>query len=190
MEPDRPDDPEIRPEEAEAPPEEAEIPEMEVSQPSERDTVLAAVMREESEKVELEELTREILARRQGFGLRHVALIFATAMSVWIWIWPPSVLRIQAPGPPPTEQEEATLRLIMYFQAQRIEQYRLDTGRVPQELEDAGPVFQGVEYIRLTDRDYRILGRTSRVILSYSSVEPIDAFVGDGASILDLGVIE
>ena len=88
------------------------------------------------------------------------------------------------------KQEEATLRLVMYFQAQKIEHYRLDTGRVPLELDDAGPVFRGMEYIRLTDRDYRILGRTFRVILSYSSVEPIDAFVGDGANILELGVLD
>ena len=61
---------------------------------------------------------------------------------------------------------------------------------MPLELDDAGPVFRGMEYIRLTDRDYRILGRTSRVILSYSSVEPIDVFVGDGANILELGVLD
>jgi hypothetical protein len=46
-----------------------------------------------------------------------------------------------------------------------------------------------MEYIRLTDSDYRILGRTSRVILSYSSAEPIDEFVGDGANIFDPAVI-
>ena len=186
---DRADDPEIRPEEAGAQPE-AELPEVELSQAGERDAVLFAVMREQSEKAERKELARDVLVRTQGYGLRHVALVLATAISVWIWIWPPSVLRVQTPGPPPAEQEEATLRLVMYFQAQKIERYRLDTGRVPLELGDAGPVFQGMEYIRLTDRDYRILGRTARVILSYSSVEPIDVFVGEGANILDLGVID
>ncbi len=45
MEPDRPDDPRVQPEEAEAPPEGADIPEVEISQASERDAVLAAVMR-------------------------------------------------------------------------------------------------------------------------------------------------
>ena len=77
----------------------------------------------------------------------------------------------------------------MYFQAQKIEQYRLDTGRVPIDLEDAGPVFPGMEYIRLTNSDYRILGRTSRVVLSYSSAEPIELFVGPGAEVLDLTVM-
>ena len=189
MEPDRPDNPRTQPEELETPPEGADISEVEISQASERDAVLAAVMREQSQKAEQEAVSRKAFVRRQGYGIRHVALVLATAISVWIWIWPPSALRLRTPGPPPTEQEEATLRLVMYFQAQKIEQYRLDTGRVPLELDDAGPVFGGMEYIRLTDRDYRILGRTSRVILSYSSVEPIDAFVGDGANILELGAL-
>ena len=74
----------------------------------------------------------------------------------------------------------------MYFQAQKIEQYLLDTGQVPLVLDDAGPVFRGMEYVRLTNRDYRILGRTGRVTLSYSSVEPLDVFVGNGASVLNL----
>ena len=188
MKPHRPDDPEFQP--ASEQPEEAGILDVEISQARERDAVLAAVMREQSEKAEHEEEARVVLAGRQGYGRRHVALALATAITIWIWTWPPDVLRVPTPGPPPTEQEEATLRLVMYFQAQKIEQYRIDTGRVPVDLEDAGPVFQGMEYIRLTDRDYRILGCTSRVILSYSSVEPMDDFVGEGADILDLAVID
>ena len=188
MVPDRLDDPDI--ERADQQPEDAEAFEIELSQASERDAILAAVMREQSEKAEHEEEARVVLRRRQGYGARHLALALATTVSVWIWIWPPGVLRIESPGPPPTEQEEATLRLVMYFQAQKIEQYRLDTRRVPVDLEDAGPVFRGMEYIRLTDRDYRILGRTSRVSLSYSSVEPIDDFVGNGADILDLSMLD
>ena len=115
---------------------------------------------------------------------------------MWIWIWPPEVLRIARPGPPPVEEEESTLRLVMYFQAQKIEQYVVDTGSVPLALDDAGPAFRGMEYIRLTNSDYRLLGRTRAydrdgrpviIALSYSSVEPLDVFVGTGASVLDLG---
>jgi hypothetical protein len=87
------------------------------------------------------------------------------------------------------EEEEATLRLVMYFQAQKIEQHLLDTGRVPFALDDAGPVFRGMEYIRLTNSDYRLLGRTGRVTLSYSSVDPLDTFLGAGASVLNTRVL-
>lgn len=160
-----------------------------LSELGERDAALAAVLREQSEKAEVEAHTREVRIRRQGIGARHLTLLVATVLSIWFWISPPSVLQVRAAAPPPLEVEEATLRLVMYFQTQKIEQYRLDTGRVPIELEDAGPVFPGMEYIRLTNRDYRILGRTSRMVLSYSSAEPIDLFVGQGAEILDLTVM-
>jgi hypothetical protein len=83
------------------------------------------------------------------------------------------------------EEEEASLRLVMYFQAQKIEQYLLVTGGVPIALDDAGPAFRGMEYVRLTNSDYRIIGRTGRVALRYSSVEPLDTFVGAGATLLN-----
>lgn len=165
-----------------APPEPSDV---EVSQADERDAALAAVIREQAKRAELEAHARRLRIRRQGIGLRHLALILATATSAWIWIWPPSFLRIAPPGPPPVEEEEATLRLVMYFQAQKIEQYLLSTGRVPLALDDAGPSFRGMEYVRLTNSDYRILGRTGRVTLSYSSVEPLDTFVGAGATVLN-----
>ena len=122
---------------------------VEVSQADERDAALAAVIREQAHKAEMDARVRKIRIRRQGIGLRHLTLVLATALSVWIWIWPPGFLRIAPPGPPPVEEEEATLRLVMYFQAQKIEQYLLDTGGVPIALDDAGPAFRGMEYVRL-----------------------------------------
>ena len=157
---------------------------VDVSEAGERDAALAAVLREQTEKAEVEAHARKVRVRRQGFGLRHLMLSMAAAISLWIWLWPPGILRVVPPGPPPMEEEEATLRLVMYFQAQKIEQYLLDTGSVPHALDDAGPAFRGMEYIRLTNSDYRILGRTGRVTLSDSSVEPLDTFVGAGASVL------
>ena len=162
----------------------AKDPVVVVSQSSERDAALAAVLREQTEKAEVVAEAQKVRVRRQGLGVRHLTLGFAVAISAWIWLWPPSAMRISSPGPPPVAEEEATLRLVMYFQAQKIEQYLLDTGGVPVDLEEAGPVFRGMEYIRLTNRDYRILGRTGRVTLSYSSAEPLNEFVGTGSSVL------
>ena len=165
---------------------EAEVVEVEVSQASERDSALAAVLRDQSEKADVQAHARKVRVRRQGLGLRHLALGFAIATAMWIWFWPPTVLRISPPGLAALEEEESTLRLVMYFQAQKIEQYLLDTGGVPLVLDEAGPAFQGMEYVRLTNSDYQIIGRTGRVNLSYSSVQPLEVFVGTGASVLDM----
>ena len=164
----------------------AEPSDVEVSQASERDSALAAVLRDQTEKAEVEAHARKVRVRRQRPVLPHLTLIIATAVSLWIWSWPPDVLRIAPPDPPAVEEEESTLRLVMYFQVQKIEQYLLDTGGVPLALDEAGPVFEGMEYVRLTSSDYRIFGRTGRVTLSYSSVDPLDIFVGAGASVLDM----
>ena len=163
--------------------------EVEVSQAGERDAALAAVLREQTEKAQVEVHARKARVRRQGLGFWHFALGIATALALWIWIWPPIFLVVTPPGPPPVEEEEASLRLVMYLQAQRIEQYLLDTGGVPLALDDAGPVFRGMDYIRLTNSDYRILGRTGRVTLTYSSVDPLDTFLGAGASVLNIRVL-
>lgn len=178
----------IDPDSPPEPSESSEPSDVEVSRASERDSVLAAVLRYQTERAEVAAHAQQVLERRRGFGLRHLALGMAMATAIWIWIWPPVVLRITPPGPPAVEEEESSLRLVMYFQAQKIEQYRVDTGSVPLVLSDAGPAFRGMEYIRLTNRDYRILGRTRRMVLSYSSVDPLDVFVGTGASVLDLMV--
>jgi hypothetical protein len=92
--------------------------ETEVSKADERD---AAVIRDQTRKAETEARARKIRIRRQRIGLRHLTLVLATAISVGIWIWPPGFLRIAPPRPPPVEEAAAaTLRLVMYFQAQKI----------------------------------------------------------------------
>ena len=74
----------------------------ETSEPSsseigERDAALAAVLREQSEKAEVEAHTREVRIRRQGIGARHLTLLVATALSIWFWISPRLFYRSQPP---------------------------------------------------------------------------------------------
>lgn len=161
-----------------------------VSHHAERDAALAAVMRHTAERDEAQEHYRDNVQRRPQRGLKHVALAISTVLSLWAWIWPPAIIQITEVPLPPRAEEEATLRLVMYFQSQKIEQYLLDFGRIPEELPEAGPVFPGMEYIRLTDRHYRLLGRTDRLSLSFSSAEPAGDFVGRGTNVLDLVILQ
>jgi hypothetical protein len=162
-----------------------------VSHHGERDAALAAVMRHTAERDEAEEQYREGVEKHsKQLGAPHLVLAISTVLALWTWIWPPTIIRIDEVPRPPVVEEESTLRLVMYFQAQKIEQYLLDFGRIPEELPEAGPVFPGMEYIRLTNRHYRLLGHTDRLSLSFSSAEPVDDFVGRGARVLDLGILQ
>ena len=74
-----------------------ETSEPSISEIGERDAALAAVLREQSEKAEVEAHTREVRIRRQGIGARHLTLLVATALSIWFWISPRLFYRSQPP---------------------------------------------------------------------------------------------
>jgi len=151
----------------------------------EREAALAAFLRAQAQKAEAEE--RASVARRQRSASQRIGgLLLALAAAVWVWVFPPAWLQTPRPEPPTLAEESSALRLTMYFQAQKIEGYRREYGRVPLRLEDAGPPFAGMEYIRLTDADYRLRGRAPRVTLSFSSAgDDVAAFLGDAEDLLE-----
>jgi len=161
-----------------------------VSHHTERDAALAAVLRHEAKRAEFEERYREHVEKSSRPGLRHVAFAVTLIVTLWVWLFPPGIIKIREVPPPLLAEEEATLRLVIYFQAQRVEQFVVENGRTPDALEDAGPVFPGMDYVRLTDRHYRILGRTDRLALSFSSAEPADEFIGRGTEVLNLEILQ
>lgn len=131
---------------------------------------------------EREARERERRRRRRVPSWLLVALLVGTA---WVWLFPPSFLRVEAPTPQPVAEEEAALRFAIYVQAQRIELYRREAGRLPETLEEAGPPLEGMSYLRLSRDLYQLTGSTARVTLTYRSDLPLDAFVGSGADVVD-----
>jgi hypothetical protein len=156
---------------------------IEVSKGQERAAALVAVLRDQAEKEEAALRTKMTLKRRTRRG--NGALVVSAFMAAWVWIFPPDAIRIERPSKPPVAEEEASLRRAMFLQNSAIQYYRIENGRIPDSLQAAGPAFDGMEYIHLTPREYRLRGRSERVVLSYSSSEPIEEFVGD-----DLDLIE
>ena len=154
-----------------------------VSKGQERAAALVAVLRDQAEKEEAGLRAQQTLKRRTRRG--NVSLAISVFMAAWVWIFPPDAIRIQRPSEPTVAEEEASLRRAMFFQNSAIQQYHSENGHIPEALDEAGPAFDGMEYIRLTQREYRLRGRSEHVTLSYSSNEPIEDFVRD-----DLDVIE
>ncbi len=156
---------------------------IELSKGQERAAALVAVLRDQAEKEETAVRAHMTLKRRTRRG--NVALAVSAFMAVWVWIFPPDAIRIERPSGPTVAEEEASLRRAMFLQNSAIQQYRIENGRIPDGLEQAGPAFDGMEYIQLTRREYRLRGRSERLMLSYSSTEPIEEFVGDDLDLLE-----
>lgn len=154
-----------------------------VSDEGERARILAAVLRDQAERADLAREVRERRTRRSR--VRRVALAVAWVAMAWIWFGGHPALRIQAPPPATVAEEASALRLQMYLQAQRVEAFRLRTGRLPHVLEEAGPTPPGLTYQRMGSVRYRLEGMADRVGVRYDSGRPAVDLLGAGADLLD-----
>lgn len=153
-----------------------------VSPEQERARALAEVLRDQAARVEA---AREAEARRaRHLRVRRGMLVATWAVVAYFWLFAPSWTDIRPPEPPPIAAEAQALRLNVFLQSQAIEAYRLERGRLPYVLQEAGPPFQGMEYLRRDSRTYELRGNSDRVRLRYRSEQPALDFVGAAADLL------
>lgn len=153
-----------------------------VSEEHERARALADVLRDQAARVEA--ARQDDQRRRRRARVRRACLGITWVGVAWIWLFSPSWTNIRPPEPPPVSEEASALRLHVFLQSQVIEAYRLQRGRLPYVLQEAGPPFRGIEYLRRDSRSYELRGSTDRVRLRYSSAQPPLDFVGAAADLL------
>ena len=115
---------------------------IEVSQGQERAAALVAVLRDQEEKEEASLRAQEALKRRSRNG--NLVLTVSALMAAWVWIFPPDSIRIERPTVPTVAEEEASLRRTIFLQHSAIQQYRIENGRIPEGLDQAGSTFAGM----------------------------------------------
>jgi len=140
----------------------------------------------EDARVAEEARRRKAFAPARAGGQVGVGILLL--LCAWVWVTPPGWL-VPRPAPPPAPEEQLlSLRLTLYLQGQQVEAHRIRTGRLPLDLSEVGPPFQGMEYRRISPEHYQLTGRVAGGELVYiSHEEPLVAFLGDGADILEPG---
>lgn len=78
---------------------------------------------------------------------------------------------------------EASLRVRMFVEMERIEQFRSDAGRLPASLSEAGVPEDGLTF-HVSDGSYILTGMNGTLSLSYSSETPASTFLGDSYRIV------
>lgn len=134
------------------------------------------------------EIDRERERRQRRPSDRRVPGWLAVVLglvAVWLWVLPPPFLSVNEPAPRSPADEEAALRFAVYVQAQRIQEFRNRSGRLPESLDEVGPPLQDMDYVRLAPGLYQLTGTTGRVRVTYRSDLPLADFVGSGADVLD-----
>lgn len=89
-------------------------------------------------------------------------------------------------GMPPENAalQDASLRLGMAMQYQRIDRYRQANGRLPQSLDDVGAPMQGITYERVGADQFVLRGRNGTVSLTLRSTDPVREFVANSYTVI------
>ncbi|MBL0177983.1 MAG: hypothetical protein IPP98_02510 [Gemmatimonadetes bacterium] len=98
----------------------------------------------------------------------------------WAWIARPAVIfGPEQPRRQTATERDALARNALYLQRARVEQFRADSGRLPEVLGEAGEVEEGVTYIR-TPPDFVLVTRAGEAqSLQLTSRMNADSFLGD-----------
>lgn len=154
-----------------------------VSAEVERARLLAAVLRDQSERADAARRLLEHRTRRSRIGRGTLAVMWA-AMA-WVWLGGHPAFHVQPPPRATVAEETSALRLQMYLHAQRVEAFRERTGRLPYVLAETGPPAPGLTYQRVGGAGYRLEGMADRVAVRYDSHRPARELLGTGAGLLD-----
>lgn len=109
-----------------------------------------------------------------GFWITMVLVIAALASLLVVqpgWLVTP---RVQEPP----AVSEASLRVRMYVEIERINQFRSDSGHLPATLAEAQVPGDGLTY-QVQDGRYTLTGVNGSLALAYTSDTPPDSFLGD-----------
>jgi hypothetical protein len=103
-------------------------------------------------------------------------------LAVYLLIAPPAWVVVNPIEGPDLAAQTTDMKKAIYFQAQRVEAYKVKYGRLPDQLTDAGSPTPGVEYIRQGD-GYRLIGTVGAEPVVYDSSGPNTEIVAAVASI-------
>lgn len=121
------------------------------------------------------------------YDYRPAILMALVAMSASVWLTELPFLRASEPQGPDAAQRVAGARFAVYLQAQRVLQYRIEHGRLPLAVQEAGEVAEGVSYTRLSDDLFRLSLVTHDGTFSFRSDDSPEHFLGGSLKLLGIG---
>lgn len=114
----------------------------------------------------------------------YVAAGLACAMCAWVWIAPPAWL-VPRPTPTPSrEYRQASMRVALALNAQRIEAYRASHGRLPQGKQEVGIATDEIAYDRTDSLAFELSAQVDGQPVSYKSSQPRDRYLADAMTAL------
>lgn len=102
-------------------------------------------------------------------------------LAVYLLIAPPSWVVVNPIAPPPPEQQVEGLRTAIYFASSRIESFRIQNGRLPTSLVEAGVASEDIDYTPQSDSTYvlsSVIG--DQAVVLNTAVQSPGQWIGSG----------
>ena len=116
--------------------------------------------------------------RRRLHPIAMLSLLVLIAVVAYVGLARPAWIFERGAPAEPASIQEASLRLAMAMQFQRIERFRSQSGRLPTTIEEVGPAMPGVRYQARHPDGFTLTGTNGSVTLTLQSTESLSAFVG------------
>jgi hypothetical protein len=120
-------------------------------------------------------------ARLITLGVMCTALV---GLSAYSWLARPAFIWGTPAAPLPTIEQEAGLRMTMYFAAQRVEAYRKSAGTLPSSLTAIGEGIPGVTYAIVGDGVFEMRGTANGKSVVLRSDQSPDEFLGNSGNVI------
>jgi hypothetical protein len=139
-------------------------------------------------KADAEQRGKPVERGRQRKWLLHpvamLALLVLFGTTAYLGAVRPAWLFDRGMPPENAALQDASLRLGMAMQYQRIDRYRQANGRLPQSLDDVGAPMQGITYERVGADQFVLRGRNGAVSLTLRSTDPVREFVANSYTVI------
>lgn len=123
--------------------------------------------------------------RRRTFGfLTLVCVVALVAIGAWLYKARPDWVFERGMPPQSPALREASLRLAMATQYQRIERFRDSAGHLPARLSDVGPAAGSLTYTTTQFGGFVLEGSDSALQLTLRSEDSLRAFVGNSYEVV------
>lgn len=151
---------------------------------SEHAQVLSEVLEDQKRRKEKRDLGTAAKPNRDTSFFVQVALLVSSVLFFYLLFFSPTWI---APDPAPditVERTEANIRWYLYTLIPKVDDFREENGRLPEDLEEIPDARPGTSYARTGPGAYRLSFQDGPVSVTYLSSEDPDAFLGDAASVV------